>query len=382
MKTKTTLVFVHPHFTVPGGAGKMILELGKRLSNDYKIVMIAQSVNDEYRKNYPEITFDDLGGPITDSFRFWLQLSRWRKRTHLAIDKYYKQGHIELISSVFPSNWLALSYKKKRPDVKTFWFCQEPSAFIHIKKWRNAIQSPIKRFIANTMAPMFAVYDKKITRFANTIFSNSEFSRRNIGQVYGRDSIIVYPGIDSKKFHPVDFGAKENYILTVGRLSKFKNINTLVTAISELKNKEVKLKIVGDGEEKSSLIKLARELKISSRVEILSGLSDSQVADAYAKAKVFVLCSKEEPFGMVPVEAMASGTMAIADNSGGPKEIIDNEVNGILIDHMTSGKLAGVLDDLFANQDKIKLFSSKTKEKVDRLFDWSVSAKKLKQILK
>lgn len=382
MSQKKTLVFVHPHFTIPGGAGKMILELGKRLANNYKIVMIAQKINDEYRKNYPELIFEDIAGPTTDSFGFWLKLSHWRKQTHLTIDKYCKQGSIQLISSVFPSNWLALSYKKKHPNVKTFWFCQEPSAFIHIKKWRNAIQSPIKRLIANTMAPIFAIYDKKITRFADTIFSNSEFSRGNIRQVYGRDSIIIYPGIDSKKFHRIDFEAKENYILTVGRLTKFKNIDLLIQTLSNLKNKNVKLKIVGDGEEKENLKLLAEELKVSDRIEILSGLSDSEVADLFAKAKIFILCSKEEPFGMVPVEAMASGTMAIADNSGGPREIIDNEVNGILINEMNVNKLAKVVDELFLNENQIKKLSSNTKEKVTRLFDWSVSAEKLNENLK
>ena len=378
---KTTLVFVHPHFTIPGGAGKMLLELSSRLTEDFEIAVIALKINQEYKKNYPEINFVDIGGPTTDSFNFWLRLPYWRRKVHSAIEEYQKKGEIKLISSVFPANWLSLIYKKKHKEVKTFWFCQEPSAFIHIKKWRNAIQSPLKRLIANVMMPIFAAYDKKMTKFADTIFSNSEFSRGNIHQVYGRDSVIIYPGIDSKKFHSVDFTAKENYILTVARLTKFKNIDLLIRALSKLKNKNVKLKIVGDGEEKENLKLLADELKVADRVEIFSGLSDSEVANLFAKAKIFVLCSKEEPFGMVPVEAMASGTMAIADNSGGPKEIIDDNINGLLINDMDDQKLAKEIDCLFSNEKEIEKLSSKARAKAVETFAWELSAKKLMESL-
>lgn len=378
---KITLVFVHPHFTIPGGAGKMILELGSRLADDFQVVMIAQKINPVYKKNYPKIIFEDIGGPTTDNFSFWLRLPHWRRLVHLCIDKYHDKGEIKLISSVFPANWLSLSYKKKHGDIKTFWFCQEPSAFIHIKKWRDAIQSPVKRLIANTMAPIFATYDRRTTKFADTIFSNSEFSRKNIRQIYGRNSIVIHPGIDSKKFHSVDFGVKGNYILTVGRLTKFKNIDLLVRALSKFENKIVKLKIVGDGEEMENLKSLASELNIANRIEILSGLSDNEVADLFAKAKIFVLCSKEEPFGMVPVEAMASGTMAIADNSGGPKEIIDNGVNGLLIDNMNDDKLAKEIDRLLSDQKEIEKLSSMARTKAVGTFAWEASVNKLMKSL-
>jgi glycosyltransferase involved in cell wall biosynthesis len=377
MAQKTTLVIIHPHFTIPGGAGKMMLELGKRLSDNFQIVVIAQKVNNEYKKNYPEIIFEDLGGPITDSFRFWLRLPHWRKKTHSLINKYNSQGKTKIISSVFPANWLSLSYKKRHKEIETFWFCQEPSAFIHIKKWRSAIKNPLKRLIANTFAPIFAIYDKKITAYADKLFSNSEFSKNKIKEIYGRNSTIIYPGIDSKKFHTVDFEDKDNYILTVGRLTKFKNIDLLVSAFAKLKNRKISLKIIGDGEEKDNLDDLAKQLGVFDRVEILSGLSDSEVADIYAKAKMFVLCSKEEPFGIVPVEAMASGTMAIADNSGGPREIIDNNLNGVLIDNMNARKLAKCIDGLLLDENRIKKLSSNARKKAVEHFAWEISAKKL-----
>lgn len=377
MTDKKTLIIIHPHFTIPGGAGKVILELGKRISKTINVVIIAQKINPDYIKNYPEIKFESLHGPITSSFKFWLFLSYWRKKTFEIIDRYRQKGEIKLFCNTFPTNWIGLPYKKFHPEVKCYWFCQEPSAFIHIKKWRDAIISPLKKLIANTLAPLFAIYDKAITIYADKIFVNSSFSQGKTKAVYNRETVVIYPGIDINKFQPIGYKDKENYILTVARLSKFKNIDMLVRAFAKLQNTDIKLKIVGDGEEKNNLAKLAEQLDISKRVEILSGLSDREVANIFAKAKIFVLCSKEEPFGMVPVEALASGTMAIADNSGGPKEIIDNNKNGILIDKMDDEKLADCIDNLLGNEDKIKLFSSNARPSVIEVFTWEKSAKKL-----
>ena len=382
MKHKNTLIMIHPHFTIPGGAGKVVLELGKRISKTMNVVIIAQIINPEYIKNYPEIKFESLNGPITSSFKFWIFLPYWRKKTFDIVNKYRQQGEIRLFCSTFPANWIGLPYKKSYPEIKCFWFCQEPSAFIHIKKWRNAIPNRFKRIIANTLAPVLAIYDKRIAHYADKVFVNSSFSQGKTKEVYNITGVVIYPGIDVNKFRPINYKNKEDYILTVARLSKFKNVDMLVRAFAKLKNKKIKLKIVGDGEEKTNLADLAQQLGVSKRVKILSGLSDKEVADSFSKAKIFVLCSKEEPFGMVPVEALASGTMAIADNSGGPKEIIDNNRNGILIEEMNEDKLAKCVDNLLLNEDKIKLFSSKARTRVTEVFSWEKSATKMMRYLK
>lgn len=381
LASKTTLIIVHPHFTIPGGAGKMVLELGKRISKKINVVIVAQKINPDTIKNYPEIKFESLNGPITSSFKFWLLLSYWRKKTYDVIDKYKAKGKIEILCNTFPANWIGLPYKKQHPEIKCFWLCQEPSAFIHIKKWRNAIVNPLKRIIANSMSPLFAIYDKGISKYSDIFFVNSHFSQKKTREVYNREAVVIYPGIDVKKFQPIKYKDKENYILTVARLSKFKNIDMLIRAFARLKKSNLKLRIVGDGEEKSNLLELARSLNISKRVEILSGLDDKEVADLYAKAKMFVLCSIEEPFGMVPVEALASGTMAIADNSGGPREIIQDNINGILIDNMNEKKLSKCIDSLFKDEAKIKYYSSNARSGVVDLFTWDKSANKILEYL-
>lgn len=377
---KKYLIIIHPHLTIPGGAGRVVLELGKRLSEEMSIIMIAQKINPEYEKEFPEITFENLNGPITSSFFFWLFLPVWYLKTASIINKYKNKGEVTIFCSVFPANWIGLPYKIFHKNIRYVWFCHEPSAFIHIKKWRNAIANPLKRFIANLIAPAMSIIDKKLTTFADEIFVNSIYSQNIAEEVYKRKGVVIYPGVDTKAYTPVLFEEKESYVLSVGRLSKFKNFDILILAFSKIKNKEFLLYIIGNGEEKNNLQNLAKKLRIENRVRFFSDISDREIVDLYAKAKVFVLCSKNEPFGLVPIEAMACGTAVIADNSGGPMETVKNKETGELID-CTVENLHTVLEKLLSNDELLRKYSIQARKNVEMNFNWEKSVGKIIKFL-
>ncbi len=382
MKKESCIVIIHPHFTIPGGAGKVILELGKRLSREYDIKIICQRANKEIIDNYPEIEVLSLQGPLTHSIFFWSSFFFWRQKTHKIIDSIkIKYKKIVVICNVFPANWIGIPYKNKNPQIPMYWYCHEPSAFIHDAKWINAIINPSKRALIKILLPLLSRYDKFLTKKTDKIFANSIFTQRNIKKTYKRESIVIYPGVDSEKFLPIEFNKKKDYILTVGRLTKFKRIDILINTLKQLKNKKIILKVVGDGEEKMSLLALTKKLNLENRVEFISGISDEDLVEIYAKAKIFILASKNEPFGIVPIEAMASGTMVIADNSGGPKEIIDHNKNGILINDMKCSELTIILDNLFSTEKVISDLSKNTRLKVINRFTWDNSVKEISKQL-
>ena len=377
---KKYLIIIHPHFTIPGGAGKMVLELGKRLSKEMSVIIIAQKINREYITEFSELSFENINGPITNSFLFWLFIPFWYFKTAKIIKKYKKKGEITIFCSVFPANWIGLPYKIFHKNIHCVWFCQEPSAFIHIKKWRNAIVNPLKRFIANCIFPIMSIIDKKMTTFANELFVNSAYSQAMVEKVYKRKGVIIYPGVDTKVYKPVLFKEKENYILSVGKLSKFKNFDILVSAFSKLKNKKILLYIIGNGEEKTNLQNLAKKLDIGNKVKFFSGISDHEIVRFYAKAKIFVLCSKNEPFGIVPVEAMACGTAVITDNSGGPMETVKNNETGKLI-NCTTENLRDTLERLLSNQNLLKEYSTNARKHIEDNFSWENATEKIKKFL-
>ena len=140
---------------------------------------------------------------------------------------------------------------------------------------------------------------------------------------FENESIIAPNSIvlDSKKI-----------ILASGRLHKVKQFDLLIKAYSiiEKAHPNWDLVILGDGEDKKFLKSMLKDLKIAGRVFLPGNVGN--VADWYERADLFVLSSLVEGFPNVLLEAMSYGVTSISfDCNTGPKEMIENEVNGILV---------------------------------------------------
>lgn len=121
-----------------------------------------------------------------------------------------------------------------------------------------------------------------------------------------------------------DFSKKnENMVIAVGRLTKVKGFDRLLLAWAEISSycPEWSLKILGDGEDRETLIAISNRLNISNSVEFISHTSDIQ--DYYKRASVFCLSSRYEGFPMVLLEAAAFGVPVVSfDCENGPAEIL------------------------------------------------------------
>jgi len=121
-------------------------------------------------------------------------------------------------------------------------------------------------------------------------------------------------------------------VLSVGRLHKQKNQQMLIKAFAEVQSslRNVRLIILGEGEEKESLLNLIETLGVSETVDIVPFCSNPY--PFYVNADLFVLTSNWEGFGNVLVEAMACGTLVIStDCPGGPRYILKNGLLGKLV---------------------------------------------------
>ena len=128
-----------------------------------------------------------------------------------------------------------------------------------------------------------------------------------------------------------DSGIPDPYILGVGRLHRDKGFDRLLRAFALIADDDLKLAIVGDGEERESLLALATALGIADRLLLPGAVSD--VGVWYRHAACYVLASRTEAFSMTIVEAMLHGCPVISfDCDFGPREIIQHSENGLLIE--------------------------------------------------
>jgi D-inositol-3-phosphate glycosyltransferase len=155
-----------------------------------------------------------------------------------------------------------------------------------------------------------------------------------------RRTSVVPCGVDTDDFTRLGESAPRSNafrVLVVGRLVPRKGIDTVITAIARLP--ECELLIVGgpprmelnNDAEAVRLHQVALSLDVASRVTFLGGLSRSQLPAIYRSSDVVVCMSWYEPFGIVPLEAMACGKPVIASDVGGLKDTIVDGVTGVLV---------------------------------------------------
>jgi glycosyltransferase involved in cell wall biosynthesis len=123
-------------------------------------------------------------------------------------------------------------------------------------------------------------------------------------------------------------------LLFVGRLSVQKNVPLLIKALHICVYQyklPLHLRIAGDGEKRMEITQLIKELKLERYVSLLGSVQPKDLTDIYATSDIFILPSLSESFGTVIIEAMASGIPVIATNIPAVKNIITNQVTGLLV---------------------------------------------------
>ena len=171
---------------------------------------------------------------------------------------------------------------------------------------------------------------------------------------------VMYNCVDLVKFKPVEAKQLEKVLdkklpkfnfITVGTLGKGVNkrvdVSIKATAILKEKGFDVGLIVCGDGEQKQDLEKLAIDLGIESQVQFLGMRND--IPKILPHAFAFVHAAPYEPFGIVCIEAMASGLPAIVPNSGGIQKIVSDGVDGYVYEHLDENHLAIKMETLLLN---------------------------------
>lgn len=170
-------------------------------------------------------------------------------------------------------------------------------------------------------------------RVDHFIAISTEIQQR-IQTYYDRDSVIIYPPVDTARFTPVPASEVEAYYLIVSRLIPYKRIDLAIQAANQL---GVPLKIAGSGRDADRLKALAGET-----VEFLGYVPDDELPALMARCRAFLFPGLED-FGITPVQAMAAGRPVIAFAGGGALDTVIAGVTGELFPTQTVDSLLEVM---------------------------------------
>jgi glycosyltransferase involved in cell wall biosynthesis len=174
---------------------------------------------------------------------------------------------------------------------------------------------------------------------------------------------VAYPASLAQGRNVAIANGHKHLIVAVGRLSYQKGIDLLLRAYAtaQVHFPEYTLALLGEGELREELEKLAKELKVSDKVLFLGRRSD--VSDWLQQAELFVLASRSEGQSFALLEAMAAGVPIVASNASSIPELIGHEQEGIIFEKDDAPDLTQKLRWALSNSDQMKCMALRAKEK-------------------
>ena len=288
--------------------------------------------------------------------------------------KYWSTIHFSTPFNIFAWVKTYQYIKEEKPDVvfSHLWFSNGIIRIIcKIAGVRNVISFEHNVYDAVKTEKMYVV-DRFLNRWCKKIVAVSNAVKNSLIE-HGIDEnriIVIHNGIDiykyNKKPNPKikeDLSIPQDafIFLTIGRLIPQKGIDVLLKAFAKIQNNP-HLIIVGSGIEEENLKKLAKELGVESRVSFLGIRHD--IPDVLATSNCFILSSRYEGLGIVVLEAMAASKPIIISDFEAGKDMIDNNVSGLIIKRENVEELSSAMMKLMSDVSLRENLSKKAFEKV------------------
>jgi phosphatidylinositol alpha-1,6-mannosyltransferase len=207
---------------------------------------------------------------------------------------------------------------------------------------------------------------------------------------------IVYPAVDANRFRPdVDGEAVRGrfangddiLLLSVGRLQRRKGHDTAIRAVAALSETCPTLRyvIAGDGEERPRLEALALKYGVSDRVVFAGVVPEEHLPAYYAACDIFLLPNRIdngdiEGFGIVFLEAAASGKPVIGGDSGGVPEAVGDRTTGLLTEGGSVESVAAAIHDLASSPSRRHALGTAARTRVQKLFSWQHAAARVSEL--
>ena len=233
----------------------------------------------------------------------------------------------------------------------------------------------------------YAKYERAAVNGSDVCVANSHATKEDFLERYSPPADwncqVIHWGVDTEMFHPSGEAkdTETNQILAVGRLAARKGYGSLLRAFAQVnqKNPETKLLIVGRGSLKKRLVKQAKRLGISSSVRIDSGMPFDKLAEEFRNADLVVYPSYYEGQGLIPLEAMASGTPVATVNHGPLPEMVDDSV-GALFTMADTDSMSSAILGLLDNPEGLVTRGATGRERVLKNFTFGQNAEDFSQI--
>lgn len=319
------VALVHDWLTTMGGAEKVLEALAETFP-----AKVFTLVRDP--KKLEGTPFMDM--EVKTSFIQKLPRAKQKYRSYfplfpMAIEQFDLSGYDLVISSSHSIAKGVLTHA----DQLHICYCHTPMRYAWDLYQQYLREAKLKSGVKGVMAKFFLHYlrmwDAHSSSRVDAYVANSQYVARRIHKLYEKEASVIYPPVDVDYFTMQE--EKEDFYLTASRMVPYKKIDLIVEAFGEMPDK--KLVVVGDGPEMEKVKRKAKK-----NVEILGFQEDETLRSLLQRAKGFVFAALED-FGILPVEAQASGTPVLAFGRGGALETVKEGETGLFYEEQSVGSL-------------------------------------------
>ena len=219
------------------------------------------------------------------------------------------------------------------PGTRTICYCLTPTRYV----WdfetyveREQVGGAARRLVRPFLG-FLQRWERGVADRIGEFVAISQEVQARIRRFYDRESVVIYPPVETKRFVPAGNEGHDDYFLIVSRLVPYKRIDLAVRTFNDL---GLPLWIGGDGRDRAGL-----EAMAGPNIRFLGRVPDHELGGLLAHCRAFILPGLED-FGITPVEAMAAGRPVIAYAGGGALDYVVEGVTGTFFHEQTPVALA------------------------------------------
>ena len=331
----------------------------------FTLVHIKGGVSETIERMDIKTSFLQKFPNIEKNYRYYLPLMP------KAIESFDLSGYDLILSS---SHCVAKGVKVPK-NATHICYCYTPMRYIWSMYDQYFGNSKFYVKIAIKMImPYLQKWDIESSKSVNYFVAISEYVGERIGRIYNRNLDVIYPPVDTDFFSLTsDFGPRLyrgtlDYYLIVSAFAPYKKVDLAIEVFNQL---GYPLKIVGSGQDEGKLKKIAKK-----NIEFLGWRNNEELRNYYQNCKALIFPG-EEDFGIVPVEAQASGKPVIAYRKGGVLETVVDGKTGVFFEEQTVQSLSEAIikfegmkfDEVVIRTNSEKFGREKFKKKIKNYID-------------
>lgn len=339
-KSIMTISLVIPSLTL-GGAERVMSQLANQLVNsNYTVHLILLTNLPDFYSVDPKVNIHRLGFVNKNPIQKIIN----ELKVFCKLRRLFKSSKSDVVLS-FMTKYNILTILASR--------------FLNLNVFVSERNNPLKKISFSLTLGRKIFYKKATGIITQTLFAKSVLKKHTH---HNNIEVIENPVLH---FETAPFDQREKIIISTGRLISTKNHLLLIRLFSKLNQKGWKLLILGDGPQKKNLQKEIKKLHLEDSIQLLG--KKNNVIEYLNRASIFAFASISEGYPNALVEGMCSGLACISfDCNAGPKEIIENGINGFLIKDFNEEDYLDRLQELINSEELRKRFYANALKIKDR----------------